>query len=140
MKTKKRILFVCTGNSCRSQMGEALVGLVSGGAWEGHSAGSHPAGYVHPYAIEAMAELGVDISKNASKSVDEFAGQQFDYVITVCDHAAQHCPTFRGGGRTLHWPLEDPAALGDDKEAAMRLARRVRDELRKKIEALIGGK
>lgn len=133
---KKRVLFVCTGNSCRSQMGEALVGLVTGGAWEGCSAGSHPAHYVHPLAIAAMRELGVDISRNRSKSVDEFAGQKFDFVITVCDHAARHCPMFPGAGRTFHWPMEDPAALSDDPEAGLALARRVRDDLRRRLEEL----
>ncbi|MFQ5423640.1 MAG: arsenate reductase ArsC [Phycisphaerae bacterium] len=135
--TKRRILILCTGNSCRSQMAEALVRDLAEAEWEAHSAGTRPAGYVHRYAIAAMAEVGIDIAAQRSKSVTEFADQSFDYVVTVCDAARKECPAFPGASKTLHWPLDDPAAMLDDKDAGLAVARRVRDELRCKLAALI---
>ena len=92
----KRVLVLCTGNSCRSQMAERLFPLLSDGLWEGVSAGSNPSGYVHPKAIEVMAELGVDLSDGKSEHVDQYSEQAFDLVVTVCDNAAESCPVFPG--------------------------------------------
>ena len=132
---KKRVLILCTGNSCRSQMAEGLWQKLGAGAWEARSAGSAPAGYVHPLAIEAMAEIGIDISANRSKHVDTFSDESFDLVITVCDNAREACPTFPGAAQLLHWPFDDPATV-EGAEAKKRAAfRRVRDE----IEAAIRG-
>lgn len=123
-----KILIVCTGNSARSQMAEGFLRSIAGGAVEVHSAGTQPS-RVNPLAIEAMKEVGIDISRHRSKSVDEFAGQQFDYVITVCDSARQACPIFPGGGQRLHWSFEDPAAATGLEEERRRVFRRVRDEI-----------
>ncbi len=133
----KRVLILCTGNSCRSQMAEALWEDLAKGAWESESAGSKPSGYVHPLAIRAMSELGVDISAGESKSLDWFRDQPFDLVVTVCDNAKESCPVFSGAKETLHWPFEDPAdAVGTDDEK-MTVFRRVRDEIRHKIQTFL---
>ncbi len=130
---KPRVLFLCTGNSCRSHMAEGWLRHLAGDRYESLSAGAKPAGYVHPLAIRAMAEVGVDISQHRSKSIDEFAGQTLDVLITVCDNARESCPTFAGAKRVLHWSFEDPAhAAGDDTEK-MAVFRRVRDEIRQRI-------
>ncbi|EAQ80941.1 arsenate reductase ArsC [Blastopirellula marina] len=129
----KRVLVLCTGNSCRSQMAEALFETLSEGAWKSDSAGSKPSGYVHPLAIRAMSELGVDISSNESKHVDQFADQPFDLVVTVCDNAKEACPVFPGAKQTLHWPFDDPADATGDEEEKMLMFRRVRDEIKTKI-------
>ena len=105
----KSVLVLCTGNSCRSQMAEALFPMLSSGTWTSESAGSRPSGYVHPLAIKAMAELDCDLSANTSKSVEQFQGQEFDLVVTVCDNAREACPTFPGARQLLHWPFDDPA-------------------------------
>lgn len=133
---KRRMLIVCTGNSCRSQMAEALAQELAGPDWEVASAGSHPAGYVHRYAIMAMAEVGVDLASRRSKGMSEFADIWFDYVITVCDHAKGSCPVFPNAGKTFHWPTDDPAAMLDDEAAGIAVARRIRGELKEKLEAL----
>lgn len=135
----KRVLILCTGNSCRSQMAEELWNMLGNGEWEAHSAGSKPAGYVHPLAIRAMAELDVDLSAHRSKSLDEFVDQPFDLVVTVCDNARESCPVFPGAAQTLHWPFDDPAdATGSDDEK-MTTFRRVRDEIREKIRSFLAG-
>ena len=114
-------------------MAEALWNHLAAGTWEAFSAGSKPAGYVNKGAIAAMAELGIDIGDNASKSVAEFRDQPFDLVITVCDHAREVCPVFPGAKETLHWPFDDPYyAKGSAEEIAAEF-RRVRDEIRVKI-------
>jgi arsenate reductase len=111
-----RVLFVCTGNSCRSIMAEALLRQHGGADFEVHSAGTHPKG-LNPRTMALLADAGLDASWARSKSVDEFAGQPFDYVITVCDQARQVCPVFPGAGQSLHWGYEDPAeASGTDNE------------------------
>jgi arsenate reductase (thioredoxin) len=111
-----RVIFVCTGNSARSQMAEALLQHEGGDRFEVVSAGVDPRG-VHPMTIAALAKIGIDISAARSKSVAEFLGQRFDYVITVCDRARASCPVFPGGSETLHWGLDDPAeATGTDDE------------------------
>lgn len=129
----KRVLILCTGNSCRSQMAEGLWRVLGGGEWESHSAGSKPSGYVHPLAIRAMLERSIDIQSNRSKSVDEFAGQKFDIVVTVCDNAKESCPLFSGAKQRCHWPFDDPAdAVGSDDEQ-MEYFRRIRDEIEERI-------
>lgn len=111
-----RVLFVCTGNSARSVMAEALLRHIGGARFEVHSAGTEPKG-VNPLTLRVLAEAGLDGSFARSKSVAEFVGQSFDYVITVCDQARQSCPVFPGGGAGLHWGYEDPAdATGTDEE------------------------
>jgi len=125
---KKRVLILCTGNSARSQMAEGLLRHESGERFDVESAGTKP-GIVRPEAIAAMKELGLDISRHRSKHVDEFKGQQFDYVITVCDNAKESCPVFFGSAKRLHHSFDDPAALNGSEEERLALFRRVRDEL-----------
>lgn len=133
----KRVLILCTGNSCRSQMAEGLFRELSKGDWESHSAGSAPSGYVHPLAIEAMQQRGIDISSGTSKSVSEFQGQEFDLVVTVCDHANEACPTFPGAKERRHWPFDDPAdAVGSEAEK-LKVFIRLRDEIEETINAFI---
>jgi arsenate reductase (thioredoxin) len=127
---KKRVLILCTGNSARSQMAEGLLRHDAGDAFEVESAGTKP-GTVRPEAIKAMQEVGIDISGHRSKHVDEFEGQRFDYVITVCDNSKESCPVFPGAVKRLHQSFEDPPApsVGTDDER-MAAFRKVRDELR----------
>jgi arsenate reductase len=130
---KTRVLFLCTGNSCRSHMAEGWLRHLAGDRYEALSAGAKPAGYVHPLAVKAMAEVGVDISQHRSKSIDEFNGQSLDVLITVCDNARESCPTFAGAKKMLHWSFDDPAhATGNDDEK-FKVFRRVRDEIRQRI-------
>ncbi len=124
--TQQRILVLCTGNSARSQMAEGLLRHDAGDRFEVFSAGTHP-GTVRPEAIEAMAELGIDLSGHRSKHVDEFVGEPFDYLLTVCDNAKELCPVFPGAGRTLHHAFEDPVGIEG--------FRRVRDEIREYLRA-----
>ena len=128
MADRTRVLILCTGNSARSQMAEGLLRAYGGEAFEVFSAGTHPS-IVRPEAIEAMAEIGIDISGHRSKSVDEFAGESFDYVITVCGRAAENCPVFPGRAERLAWDFDDPAAVEGDHEVRLAAFRRVRDEL-----------
>jgi arsenate reductase len=132
-ETTKRVLILCTGNSCRSQMAEALWQSLGEGEWSAASAGSKPSGYVHPLAIAAMRELGIDISAGVSKSLERFAGEKFDLVVTVCDNARESCPVFAGAKQTLHWPFDDPADAAGTDEEKMAVFRRVRDDIRAKI-------
>jgi arsenate reductase len=127
---KKRVLILCTGNSARSQMAEGLLRSDAGQRFEVASAGTKP-GPVRPEAIAAMRELGIDISAHRSKHVDEFEGQTFDYVITVCDNAKETCPVFFGSAVRLHHSFDDPAALKGSNEERLTVFRRVRDELRR---------
>ncbi len=129
----KRVLVLCTGNSCRSQMAEALWQQIGAGHWESRSAGSRPSGYVHPLAIRAMSELGMDISACRSKSLDEFRDEPFDVVVTVCDNAHEACPVFPGNGAVLHWPFYDPADAEGSEEEQLAVFRRVRDEIKSAI-------
>lgn len=101
------------------------------------SAGSHPTGYVHPVVIAVMAEIGIDITEQWSKGLEEYAGREFEYVMTVCDYARAACPTLSGRKATYHWPLDDPITVQWDEEAAMAVARRVRDELKEKLTNLL---
>ncbi len=126
---KKRVLILCTGNSARSQMAEGLLRQDAGERFAVESAGTKP-GMVRPEAIAVMKELGIDISGHRSKHVDEFEGQRFDYVITVCDNARESCPVFFGAAKRLHQSFDDPAALKGSEEERLGVFRRVRDELR----------
>ena len=129
---KARVLILCTGNSARSQMAEGLLrhlGNAGGDRFEVESAGTRPS-RVRPEAIAVMRELGFDISGHRSKSVDEFAGQQFDYVLTVCDNARESCPIYPGHANRLHHSFDDPAAVEGDEEERLAAFRRVRDEIR----------
>ncbi len=131
-----KVLFLCTGNSARSQMAEGLMRSLGLGLWEVKSGGVIPS-YVHPMAIQVMEEIGVDISKQTSKSMDQFLNEEFDYIITLCDHAATFCPTFPGQGKRLHWSLEDPAAVVGTIEQRLTVFRKIRDQIKRKIEELL---
>lgn len=134
---KVRVLILCTGNSARSQMAEGWLNALAGDRFQAFSAGSAPAGYVHPLAIQAMAEVGVDISHHRSKSMYEFLGQPFDYVITVCAPAAEACPVYPGPARRLHWPFDDPAEARGSQEKRLNVFRRIRDEIRARLEVFV---
>ena len=134
MPAPYRVLFLCTGNCCRSQMAEALLRHLGGDRFIAHSAGSDPAGFVHPLAINAMAEMGISVEGQRSKSWDEFADEPHDIVLTLCDSAAgAPCPTWPGHPATAHWGLPDPSfARGGDKDrlaAAMTVARQLRNRI-----------
>lgn len=131
--TKKKVLFLCTGNSCRSQMAEGLADHFLGERWEAFSAGTKPSGYVHPLAIRAMAEMDIDISDQRSKSVGEFRDMAFDIVITVCDDAAENCPVWLGSGNVHHIGFPDPAEATGSEEERMKVFREVRDGLRREV-------
>jgi arsenate reductase len=133
MTDRKRVLILCTGNSARSQMAEGLLRHIAGDRFDVHSAGTI-ASFVRPQAIEAMREIDIDISSHRSKSVDEFAGQSFDYVITVCDNAKQNCPVFPGKTERIHWSFDDPAEATGNEDEVMNVFRRVRDEIRLELE------
>lgn len=124
----KKVLILCTGNSARSQMAEGLLRHDAADRFEVFSAGTHPS-RVRPEAIAVMKEIGIDISRHRSKSVDEFAGRQFDYVITVCDNVKQSCPAFPGNTKRLHWSFEDPAAVQGTDEERLAAFRRIRDQI-----------
>jgi arsenate reductase len=124
-KHMKKVLFLCTGNSCRSQMAEAIVNARLGAKWQAVSAGTKPAGYVHPKALTALSEIGIQY-EGRSKLADEFKGVDFDLVVTVCDSAAEECPIWLGKGRKVHHSFSDPA-LTDDMDDF----RKVRDEIEK---------
>jgi arsenate reductase (thioredoxin) len=134
---KKRVLILCTGNSARSQMAEGLLRHDGGGRFEVESAGTHP-GTVRPEAVEAMREIGVDISAHRSKSVDEFAGREFDCVITVCDNAKENCPVFPAKTERVHWSFDDPAAAAGGDHERLAVFRRVRDEIRGRLREWMG--
>jgi thioredoxin type arsenate reductase len=130
-----RVLFLCTGNSARSQMAEAWLRHLSGGQVEVSSAGTEPKG-LHPLAVQVMAERGIDLTGQRSKPVSEFQGQRFDWVVTVCDRARESCPVFPGA-RTLHWDLPDPAEVHGAQEAVLEAFRRARDELERRVGDLL---
>jgi arsenate reductase len=132
----KRILVLCTGNSARSQMGEGLLRSEAGPGYEVFSAGTHPTA-VRAEAVAAMKEIGIDISGQRSKSVDEFAGKSFDYVITVCDNARESCPVFPAGTARIHWSFQDPAAVQGTDEVRLAAFRRVRDQIHERVRTFI---
>lgn len=134
--TKKRVLVLCTGNSARSQIGEGLFRAEGGGQFEVFSAGTKP-GYVRPEAIAVMKELGIDISNHRSKSVEEFQGQAFDYVVTVCDNARDNCPVFPGAAERIHWSFEDPAAVEGTETERLSAFRRIRDQIHGRVRAFL---
>jgi arsenate reductase len=133
---KARVLFVCTHNSARSQMAEGLLRQLAGDRFEAFSAGTEVSS-VRPEAISVMAELGIDISGQHSKSVDEFVGQQFAWVITVCDRARESCPYFPGAEQTAHWGFDDPAEAQGTDEERLDVFRRVPDEIRDRLRMFI---
>ncbi len=133
---KQRLLVLCTGNSARSQMGEGLLRREGGDRYEVFSAGTSPT-QVRPEAVAVMRDIGIDISGHRSKSVDEFAGQPFDYVITVCDNARESCPIFPAATQRLHWSLEDPAAVEGTETERLAAFGRIRDELRSRIQSFL---
>ena len=131
--TQKRVLILCTGNSCRSQMAEFLINHDRGERWLAVSAGTRPAGYVHPMARHVLQELGITAPHARSKSVDEFTGQIFDLVITVCDAAAEDCPLWLGTGRRVHIGFPDPARATGAQEQQLAVFRQVRDDIRRQL-------
>lgn len=135
---KKKVLFLCTGNSCRSQMAEGFLRHTAAGRIEVFSAGVKPI-QLHPMAIKVMEEIGMDISSHRSKSVDEFLTQKFDYVITVCDNARRVCPVFPGEYEKIHWDLKDPVQFEGTEEEKLVKFRQVRDLIEKNIQNFLRG-
>jgi len=135
---KRKVLFLCTGNSCRSQMAEGLLRHLAGDHFEVVSAGTHPVG-LNADAVEVMKEIDINISGHRSKRVDEFLGQQFDYAITVCDRAKETCPIFPSAAALLHWSFEDPAAVQGDETTRLAEFRRVPDQIRERLLEFISG-
>ena len=139
MKTPT-ILILCTGNSCRSHLAEGILQKALGEGYRVRSAGSKPAGYVHPMGIRAMAEIGIDISGHRSKHLDEFLNEDVETVITVCGNADQACPVFPGQMNRHHWGFDDPAHATGSEEKQLAVFRRVRDEIRRVFEAYAAGR
>ena len=135
-KSKRKILFLCTGNSCRSQMAEAIVNAQYGDQWEAFSAGTQPAGYVHPNAIKALEEIGIE-HKGTSKSADQFRGVDFDLVITVCDDAAENCPVWLGKGKRIHVGFPDPAKVQGTEDEILEAFRMIRDDMVIRLETMV---
>ena len=131
-----RVLFVCTGNSARSQMAEAILRQMGGPDFEAYSAGTHPR-EVHPLTLRALAEAGVSAAGLRSKSVDEFTGDRFDFVITVCDRARQSCPVFPGAERSLHWGFDDPSEAEGSEDERLAVFRRVLSEVTMRMRAFL---
>ena len=129
--TKPTVLILCTGNSCRSHMAEGILKSAAGEILNVQSAGSNPAGYVHPLAIKALGEIGIDISSNSSKHMNEFLQQDVETVITVCGNADQACPVYPGQVNRFHWPFFDPAKAEGSEEDIYEKFKTVRDEIRK---------
>ena len=138
-KTKPTILILCTGNSCRSHLAEGILRKATGDIADVQSAGSKPAGYVHPLAIKAMAEIGIDISEHRSKHMNDFLSKPIHTVITVCGNADQACPTFPGQMQRHHWPFDDPAHATGTESEQMQVFRRVRDEIQRVFSAYAAG-
>lgn len=137
MSEKKKILVLCTGNSARSQMAEGLLKHITQGEYEVFSAGTKPS-IVRPEAIKVLAEIGIDISQNRSKLVDEFLTEEIDYVLTVCDNAKETCPYFPAKTKVIHHSFDDPPAIGEaDAETTLKIFRRVRDEIEKYLSEAI---
>jgi arsenate reductase len=132
---KTRVLFLCTGNSCRSQMAEGFLRAYGGQTYDAHSAGTKPSA-VNPLAVQVMSEVGIDISGHRSKNVTEYLGQHFPIVITVCDNAKEHCPIFPGPCIREHWPFEDPAEATGTDEERLKVFRKVRDQIAARVQSL----
>lgn len=133
MSSKRRVLFLCTGNSVRSQMAEGLVNHFLGDRWQAFSAGTRPAERVHPLAVQAMAELGIDIAAARPKPAAAYTGTRFDLVITVCDDAAEACPFWPGSGRVVHMGFADPSLAQGSPEEQLAAFRRTRDAIRQRV-------
>ncbi len=141
MNTEKSLVLVlCTGNSCRSHLAEGLLRAASKGRFDVASAGSRPAGFVHPMAVRVMAEIGIDISAHTSKHMNDFLARRVQTVITVCGNADQACPMFPGQLNRHHWPFEDPAHATGSEAEVLAVFRRVRDEIRRVFEAYAAGR
>ena len=137
---KPAVLILCTGNSCRSHLAEGILRASAGDLLEVHSAGSKPAGFVHPLAVQVMQEIGIDISPHRSKHLNEFLTQKIETVITVCGNADQACPVFPGQVNRHHWGFDDPAHAAGTTEEKLRVFRTVRDEIRRVFEAYATGR
>jgi arsenate reductase len=135
MPKKERVLFLCTGNSARSQMAEAILRRLAGSKYDVFSAGTCPKG-IHPRTIEVLDEVGIDVRQQSSKNVLKFADQQFDYVITVCDRARQECPIFPGSV-PIHWGFDDPAEVQGDSDRQLAAFRNVRDEILRRLRLFV---
>ncbi len=133
---KKRVIFICTGNSCRSQMGEGLLRHLAGDRFDVFSAGIKP-GMVNPNAIKVMNEIGIDISQQTSDDVNKYIGEEFDYIITVCDNAKESCPIFPGSGKRIHWSFKDPADAVGSEEEVLNEFRTVRNQIKSTLEQFI---
>jgi arsenate reductase len=138
--SKPTVLILCTGNSCRSHLAEGVLRAAAGDLLDVQSAGSKPAGYVHPLAIRVMSEIGVDISQHRSKHLDEFRSHNIETVITVCGNADQVCPIFPGQVNRYHWGFDDPAKAEGSEEEKLAVFRRVRDEIQRVFEAYAAGR
>ena len=136
---KRKVLILCTGNSCRSHMAEGLLRQAAGDLFEVHSAGSKPAGYVHPSAIEVLKEIDIDISGHSSKHLDQFLDSGIDTIITVCDNANESCPVFPGQTSRHHWGFEDPAHATGTEMEILDTFRRIRDQIKGVFEAYAAG-
>lgn len=132
----KKVLFLCTGNSCRSQMAEAIINARLGDSWQALSAGTKPAGFVHPKALEALREIGIQ-HKGRSKRAEEFRDADFDLVVTVCDSAAEECPVWLGKGKRVHHSFPDPAKAQGTDEEVMNVFRAVRDDIEQEMIQLL---
>lgn len=132
----RKILFLCTGNSCRSQMAEAIVNYLFSQTWQAFSAGTQPTGFVHPIALQVLAEMGIN-HQGKSKRVDEFKNQDFDLVVTVCDSAAEECPLWLGKGKRIHMGFPDPAKASGTTEEILIAFRKVRDDIHQQIGELL---
>lgn len=139
-KIKPTVLILCTGNSCRSHLAEGILRAAAGDLLNAQSAGSNPAGYVHPLAIQVMREIGIDLSTHHSKHMNEFLQQPVETVITVCGNADQACPMFPGQLNRYHWGFDDPAHVPGTDEEKLKTFRRVRDEIRRVFEAYAAGR
>jgi arsenate reductase len=137
MRPVRTVLFLCTGNSCRSQMAEAIVNARLGEEWRALSAGTHPQGYVHPMALRALEEIGIQ-HEGRSKSADEFKDAELDLVITVCDEAAEECPVWLGTGKRAHRGFADPFEAQGTEDEKMQVYREVRDQIAHQIPELLG--
>ncbi len=133
---KPKVVFLCTGNSCRSQMAEGWLRHLAGDHFEVFSAGTYAAG-VNPTAIKVMGEMGIDISRHRSKRANELLSETFEYVITVCDNAREHCPIFPGTLQQLHWSVEDPARAQGSEEERLAFFRRLRDEIGQRVRGFV---
>ena len=133
MTEKRTVLFLCTGNSARSQMAEALVNQHLGGAWSAKSAGTHPAPSIHPLAVEVLMESGIDISSQEPKSIRQLQNDQFDLAITLCDDAARSCPLWLGSGQIVHMPFPDPASAIGGRDERLKVFRQVRHTIEARV-------